>query len=387
MPAIASHTALVLAFLQVTQLMPVVEIAARRADAAHHFGDLTSPFGWSFDDQCSKFLTFLSPGILNTRQRWWLRVRATAVSVCASLLTLTLACRVLPGAAVEADSSPEHGSWDVSSTTALALQARTVGEVAQLKPSWLDRLRERLSDAAEVASDLVSDGLDAALGGGAHQSIDGTQQGDETPRFTPRSSMAPDSPFAPGEVSDDPLFCSPSAVVASMPRRLSALRAEGVNVERVWSTLTCIAFLETLNCCWLWSDGDLYPAEERTIVDAGREWLEAYAKEQPGLALALEDGALAKAASRAVRQWHKAWEARVNELRRTEAITDHHSRSHTHRTAVELIRAMTTKHGTVRWLCCVPPLLRQLLTPPRAPCSLLPSCPRRWMDSSAGRCS
>jgi hypothetical protein len=243
------------------------------------------------------------------------------------------------------------GSWDVSSTTALALQARTVGEVAALKPTWLDRLKERLSDATEVASDLLNEGLDAALGGGAHQSMGGAQQGDETPRFTPRSSMAPDSPFAPGEVSDDPLFCSPSAVVASMPRRLSALRAEGVNVERAWTTLTCIAFLETLNCSWLWGDGDLYPAEERTIVDAGREWLEAYAKEQSGLALALEDGALAKAASRTVLQWHKAWEGRVNELRRTEAITDHHGRSHVHRTAVELMRAMTTKHGTVRWLC------------------------------------
>jgi hypothetical protein len=80
--------------------MPVVEIAARRADAEHHFGDLTTPAGWSFDDQCRKFLTFLSPGILNTRQRWWLRVRALAASVrvlCgASLLTLSLGCSVLP---------------------------------------------------------------------------------------------------------------------------------------------------------------------------------------------------------------------------------------------------------------------------------------------------
>jgi hypothetical protein len=76
----------VLAFLQATQLMPVVEIAARRADAAHHFGDLTSPAGWSFDDQCTKLLTFMLPGILSTRQRWWLRVRARLRACAARML-------------------------------------------------------------------------------------------------------------------------------------------------------------------------------------------------------------------------------------------------------------------------------------------------------------
>jgi hypothetical protein len=296
------------------------------------------------------------------------------------------------------------GSWDVSSTTALALQARTTGEVADLKPSWLDRLKERLSDAVDVTSDLLNNDLVGAVRGGAQQSVGDVQQADEAPRLTPDSPVS-----APDEVNDDPLFCSPSAVVASMPPRLSALRAEGMNVERVWTTLTCIAFLETLNCCWLWTDGDLYPVEERTMVDAAREWLQAYAKERPTLALALEDGALAKAASRTVLQWHKAWEGRVNELRRTDAITDHHGRSHLHRAAVELMRAITTKHGTVRWwpsaVChracanCVPTaqakptgracatsLLTRLL--PHAPaCSSRLFCRHRWMGSSAGKCS
>ena len=43
-------TALVLAFLQVTQLMPVVDIAKRRSAADAHFSDLVSPAGWSFND-------------------------------------------------------------------------------------------------------------------------------------------------------------------------------------------------------------------------------------------------------------------------------------------------------------------------------------------------
>jgi hypothetical protein len=71
-------TALVLAFLQVAQLMPVVEIAARRSAAAEHFGDLTSPGGWDFDDTFTKFLSLIMPGTLNTRTKWWVKVRAGA---------------------------------------------------------------------------------------------------------------------------------------------------------------------------------------------------------------------------------------------------------------------------------------------------------------------
>jgi hypothetical protein len=84
--------------------------------------------------------------------------------------------------------------------------------------------------------------------------------------------------------------------------------------------MCCIAVLERLIVCWVWGDGDLYPPEERcvlhhlrllvccralsssarcsTIVDAGREWIEAQAAEWPELAAALEDDKVMKAARR-----------------------------------------------------------------------------------------
>lgn len=73
-------TALVLAFLQVTQLMPVLEIARHRAAAAAHFEGITSPAGWSFDDTATKCITLLSPGVVSTRDKYW----------CVALLHLEL---------------------------------------------------------------------------------------------------------------------------------------------------------------------------------------------------------------------------------------------------------------------------------------------------------
>jgi hypothetical protein len=64
-------TALVLAFLQVTQLMPVLEISRHRAAAAAHFEGTTSPAGWSFDDTATKCITLLSPGVVSTRDKYW----------------------------------------------------------------------------------------------------------------------------------------------------------------------------------------------------------------------------------------------------------------------------------------------------------------------------
>jgi hypothetical protein len=79
---LVTPTALVLAFLQVAQLIPVVEIATRRSAASEHFGDLTTPGGWDFDDTFIKFLSMLMPGTLNTRTKWWVKV-SVGVGTCA----------------------------------------------------------------------------------------------------------------------------------------------------------------------------------------------------------------------------------------------------------------------------------------------------------------
>jgi hypothetical protein len=68
---------------------------------------------------------------------------------------------------------------------------------------------------------------------------------------------------------------------------------------------------------------------------------------RPSLAAALADGELAAAAARTVRLWHRAWKARVNELRRSDAITAKRTLSQAHRAFTDLMRAFTTRHATL----------------------------------------
>ena len=279
------------------------------------------------------------------------------------------------------------GYWDPTHTVAFSLEARSTKEVADVKPTWIETLKDRLADFGDVADDLAHEEADAVTGE-ATQGRSNTQQlggdlasdepgdtGDtprdargstasvgETPRYardslasvgtTPRvgrrSSMT--IKLDDGEeVADDPLYCSARAIVSSMPRRLASLGPE-CQPARVWSTLCCIGLLQTLNMCWLWGptsdNGDAYPPEERTIIDAAREWIEALAAEQPALAAALEDGGLAKAGVRTVARWHRAWERRVNDLRTSEAVTKTMRKAQTQRTSVEVLRALCMKHET-----------------------------------------
>jgi hypothetical protein len=248
-------TALVLAFLQVTQLSPVVELARLRAAAARHFDDLDTPAGWSFGDTVTSFLTLLSPGILNSRGSWWQKARLFRF-----ILTQT-----------------PDGSWDPASVTvALALEARSRAEVARIEPNWWERLRDR---AARVRSD------------GAHLRADDVAVADpdaDADADADASSKQSGGGGSTSHVRDDPLRCSPADVRAAMPRRLAALlegaaadggydddAPEGMQVARVWATLCCVASLETFPFCWIAGDGDLYPDEERTIADGAAGMLAA----------------------------------------------------------------------------------------------------------------
>jgi hypothetical protein len=219
-----------------------------------------------------------------------------------------------------------------------------------MKMTFMEQLKDRLANISEAADEMDGDLEDALDGSAAQQVSDGAaiEAGrNNAPR--PRSSTRLGVSAAPeaDEVMDDPLCCSAGAITATMPARLSRLAAaDGVDADRVWTTMCCVALLETLNVSYLWTDGEPYPAIERTMVDAGREWVEAQAAETPSLAAALEDGALAKAATRAMTLWHRAWERRVDELRRADAITAHHTASFVHRSGTELMRAVCTKHST-----------------------------------------
>ena len=330
-------TSIVLAFLQVAALMPVVEVARLRAAAAAYFDDLTTPAGWSFTETCTAFLTLLSPGVLNTSEHWWLRSRLWKAILCQS----------------------REGWWEPTSSLAFVLEARSVAEVASVKETWLERLKDRLGELGEMADDLNSDGLiDVLAGRGTSQTFAKTTGANDESPSSGRTAGRRDSMRGlgalPAAINDDPLACTAEDVVAAMPRRLATLRSDGVQVDRVWATLCCCAFLETINCCWLHGDGDIYAREELTIVDTGRRWIDAHAAEHPGLADALADGLLAKAASRTVAKWHRAWERRIGELRCANAIRDHISLSQAHRCGTEVLRAACTKHTTMRIFLSAP---------------------------------
>ena len=148
--------------------------------------------------------------------------------------------------------------------------------------------------------------------------------------------------------NDDPLACSAAAICTAMPRALRSLHAAHphIDVSRVWCTLCVVAYLQDLPVCWIAGDGDLYPEKERTIVDSGLEWVEAYATQHDALADALADGGISRRASRAVKLWRRACDKRVAELRRSDAMRAQMGLSHRHRVATDVLRAMVVQHET-----------------------------------------
>jgi hypothetical protein len=144
------------------------------------------------------------------------------------------------------------------------------------------------------------------------------------------------------------VFFEAAAAAASMPRE------PATDALRVWTTLCCIAVLERSRQCWLWGDGDLYPEEERTIVDGAREWLQRYASERPSLQKALADGKLAARASELTKQWERCADACTQALRHSEGVMAQMTRSQVHRAATSVTRAFATKHDTLKVFLSVP---------------------------------
>ena len=315
-------TALVLAYLQVTQLMPVMEIEERASAAAKHFEGCVTPFGWDFTYMRITFITLVSPDVLNVRSKWLLRAR---------LWKLILSQNV-------------EGFWDASDTTAFALAARSVSEVKALPATIATRIKDSMraffettGEDEELDFDDIEHVLDAA-----HETKVGA-------RVSAADELGGVEDFD-RRVFDCPLTNHGSAITATMPRLLRQVRDEhaGASVERVWTTMCCVAFLETQPVMWLWGDGDAYyfEGEERTIVDAAREWVERHAAERPALEAAIRDGKLWKRAKRVTRLWRRATETRVAQLRASKAIRSQMNLSHAHRSLVSITRALLTQHET-----------------------------------------
>ena len=350
-------TALVLGFLQAASLMPVAELGQRTSDAKAYFGDFVTPAGRDFAKTQTDFVTLLSPGVLNGTHKWLVRCR---------LWRLIL-------------SQNAQGYWDASTTTAFALEARDAKETQELPPTPIQRLLTMLGSVAEMVAnagdddddgarhendatamdDILSTASDArnaqrtksGIHAAEEEPVGSRLSGNDTPctpslrrSSVPRRSV---SMARAAALTDCPLSCSVSAIGRSMPRQLRRLRTENpsINTERVWTTTLCNCVLEKMTNSWIWGDGDLYPEQERTIVDGAREWIEAYAAEHPALASALADGSVRKSAEKVTILWHRATERRVSELRRARAIRTQMHRSHVHRTLTSFVRAITNHTG------------------------------------------
>jgi hypothetical protein len=260
-------TALVLAFLQVAQLISVVELAQLVSAAKAHFTDVVTPAGWSFEKTQIDFVTLLSPGIMNGRSRWLLRARFWKLMM---------------------SQSPE-GYWDPTSSVAFSLCARGTQETAGLQRTVKERLRAFIGELFEAFEDENQTNNSDITDTWEHLRCD--------PEFLNGNDLLmAQFELANNDMpSDDVLASNTAAIVASMPPRLVhlAIKDSSINVTRVWTTLCCMCMLQELPYSFIWGDGawlggtrdcsavirfqlaqpsargtgDVYPEQERTIVD------------------------------------------------------------------------------------------------------------------------
>ena len=227
-------TALVLAFLQVTQLVPVVRHAQLVSAAIAHFEGVTTPAGWSFHKTQLDFVTLLSPGILNIRTRWLARARFFKLMM----------------------SQTTSGFWDPTSSVAFALCARARKETSALEHTAKGRFRDFIGKLSEAFEEADAEGNADITDTFEHfMSLSDNNSLHKNDELVSQLALAERD-----EPNDDPLECQAAAIVASMPPQLVrlAINDSNINAPRVWSTLCCIVFLEELPFCWIWGDGALW---------------------------------------------------------------------------------------------------------------------------------
>jgi hypothetical protein len=222
-------TALMLAFLQVAQLISVVELAQLVSAAKTYFEDVVTPAGWSFEKTQIDFVTLLSPGIINGRARWLLRARFWKLMM---------------------SQSPD-GYWDPSSSVAFSLSARSTQEIVGLRRTLKERLRAFIGELFEVFEDENQTNSSDITDTWEHLRSDpDVLHGDDllVAQFEVANDDTP---------NDDVLECNSAAIVASMPPRLVhlAIKDSNINVTRVWTTLCCMCMLQELPYSWIWGDG------------------------------------------------------------------------------------------------------------------------------------
>jgi hypothetical protein len=169
-------------------------------------------------------------------------------------------------------------------------------------------------------------------------------------RATARAFGSPSASSA--SVTSAPSHCSsPSAEgeLALLANRGSQQQRrrrprERVPVERIWSTTLALSVMEELDSCWL-VDAEAEPM--RTIVDAGREFLEAQSRADRRVKKLLKSGELRTAATKARHEWKAIQNYNVSQLREADVINRFTALTHLQRASARVVRSMMTDHGCV----------------------------------------
>jgi hypothetical protein len=122
--------------------------------------------------------------------------------------------------------------------------------------------------------------------------------------------------------------------------------APRVPVARIWATLLAIKVLEGMDVCWL-VDDEAQEGEERTIVDAAREWLEAQGAADPRVGALLDGGELSTAAVKTIDVWRKVLENNIAAVRSLDVLNRFTALTHFQRATARVIKSVMTDHGAV----------------------------------------
>ena len=134
----------------------------------------------------------------------------------------------------------------------------------------------------------------------------------------------------------------------SKPRHVTkelaiAIPPQRVPVERIWSTALALSVLEEADSSWLADDE---AATERTIVDVGRAFLRAQARDSRRVRFLLKRGVLAQAASKARSDWRRIQAAHVAQLRDLDVINQFTALTHIQRASARIVRSCMIDHST-----------------------------------------
>jgi hypothetical protein len=241
---------------------------------------------------------------------------------------------------------------------AAATDAAAVAAAADAAQVLQGNVSVRLKHAAAMAADTVHYALSTLLHETEEQPRAKKSVAARPPAF-PRVAAAPAAatarrPFgslaapASAPTSATPSCSSPSELAllthskASSKQRRRRPR-ERVPVERIWSTTLALSVMEELDSSWL-VDPD---AEQmRTIVDAGREFLEAQSRADRRVKKLLKSGELRAAAKKARHEWKAIQNYNVQLLREADVINRFTALTHIQRASARVVRSMMTDHST-----------------------------------------